>query len=153
MNKTFRDMVDSLPELQEKLINSRLFDRNNLQGMPKCGVYVFYDGEIPVFVGRSDRMKERIMEQSRDSSTHNSAPFAFSLARNKAIEKGMDVENKTRSELEKDVMFKPLFKLSKKEVSKMSIRCISIEDPILQTIFQVYASMELKTLFNDFKTH
>ncbi|WP_321430686.1 hypothetical protein [uncultured Methanolobus sp.] len=153
MNKEFQDMINSLPGLQDKLENSRSFKRDNLQGMPECGIYVFYKDEKPLFVGRSDKMKKRIMTQARKGSTHHSAPFAFLLARNKANAKGMDTENKKRDELVKDPMFNELFIQSKEEVSKMSIKCVAVEDPIIQTIFQVYAAMQLDTPYNKFETH
>jgi len=35
----------------------------------------------------------------------------------------------------------------------MSVRVIESDHPIDQTIFEVYASMELKTPYNDFDTH
>ncbi|WP_406660155.1 hypothetical protein V7O66_09890 [Methanolobus sp. ZRKC3] len=153
MNTKFKDIIDSLPGLQEKLINSRPLKRDNLQDMPECGIYVFYKHETPLFVGRSDKMKKRIITQGRKGSTHHSAPFAFLLARNKATAKGLDIENKTRNELVKDPMFNELFIQSKDEVSKMSVRYVAVEHPIKQTIFQVYASMELDTEFNKFETH
>ncbi|WP_135604937.1 hypothetical protein [Methanococcoides sp. NM1] len=153
MKKEFESIIDSLPVLLEKLVNSRPLKRDNLQGMPECGIYVYYKDRIPLFVGRSDNMKKRIMAQSRKGSTHHSAPFAFLLARNKAIAKGMDIENKTRNELINDPLFNDLFIQSKEEVSKMSIRYVEVKNPEEQTIFQVYASMELNTEFNKFETH
>jgi hypothetical protein len=35
----------------------------------------------------------------------------------------------------------------------MNVRVIEINDPIIQTIFEVYVSMELNTEYNDFDTH
>ncbi|WP_135605518.1 hypothetical protein [Methanococcoides sp. NM1] len=153
MNKEFKDRIDSLPKLQNELMNSIKRYRDDLQDIPKSGVYVFYENEKPIFVGRSDHMRKRIMTQGRQGSNHNSAPFAFSLAKEAAIEKEMDVQNKTRNELENNPEFNHLFLQAKNRVSKMAIRYISIEDPILQTLFQIYLSMELKTPYNDFKTH
>ncbi|WP_407309875.1 hypothetical protein [Desulfosporosinus sp. SB140] len=51
-------------------------------------------------------------------------------------------------------VFVELFLNAKKRVSKMSVRAVEINDPIVQTIFEVYASMELKTdEFNSFENH
>lgn len=153
MSAKFERIISLFPEYQKKLVNSRPLKRDDLQGIPECGIYVFYKDENPLFVGRSDKMKKRIITQGRKSSTHNSAPFAFLLAINKATKKGLDIGNKTRNELVKDLMFNELFTQSKDEVSKMSVRCVAVTDPIEQTIFQVYASMELGTEYNKFKTH
>ena len=35
----------------------------------------------------------------------------------------------------------------------MKVRVVEIEDPIDQTIFEVYAHMELGTKFNSFENH
>jgi hypothetical protein len=153
MYKDFDDRIKVLPELQNKLENSQLISRNNLQRIPKSGVYVFYEQGKPMFVGRSDNMKDRILTQGRQSSTHNSAPFAFSIAKEIAIKKGFYDPSKTRAQIEKMPIFKEVFNQSKKRVAKMSIRYVSIEDPIEQTLFQVYAAMKFYTPYNDFKTH
>ena len=47
-----------------------------------------------------------------------------------------------------------LFTEAKERVSKMSVRVIPIDDPITQTLFEVYASMALDTMeYNYFDTH
>lgn len=153
VNKTFSDIIDSLPKLQEQLINSSQKHRGNLGDIPKSGIYVFYENGIPMYVGRTNRMKKRIMEHGRPSANHNTAQFAFLIAKEAAKEKGIDVSNMTRGELKSDPNFNDLFSQSKNRVSKMSIRLVSVEDQIKQVIFQVYASMELETPFNDFNTH
>lgn len=139
--------------MQEELVNSSQIYRDNLERIPKSGIYVFYDNGTPMFVGRTNSMKDRIMTQGRPGSNHNAAPFAFLMARKDAEEKGIDVIGRTRSELERDPIFNDLFTQSKNRVSKMSIRLVSVEDQIKQAIFQVYASIELNTPYNDFKTH
>lgn len=153
MNKTFSDIIDLLPELQEQLVNFSQRHRENLGRIPKSGIYVFYENGTPMFVGRTNSMKDRIMTQGRQGSNHNSAPLAFLMARKAAEEKGIDVTGRTRGNLEKDPIFKDLFIQSKKRVSEMLIRLVPVEDQVTQAIFQVYASMELNTQFNDFKTH
>jgi hypothetical protein len=153
MNKIFSDIIDSLPELQKQLDRSSQIYRDNLGDIPKSGIYVFYENDIPMFVGRTNSMKDRIMTQGRPGSNHNAAPFPFLMAKDAAKEKGIDIIGKTRGELERDHTFKYLFTQSKNRVSKMSIRLVSVEDQITQTIFQIYASMELNTPFNDFNTH
>ena len=92
------------------------------------------------------------MQHGRPSSDNSSAPFAFNLAKKTAVRKGIDV-SKSRSELEKKSTFTSLFSEAKEKVSRMSVRVIEIDDPIIQTLFEVYASVELNTEFNDFNTH
>jgi hypothetical protein len=59
----------------------------------------------------------------------------------------------TRNALESDSTFSDIFLEQKERVSGMKVRVIEINDPIIQTIFEVYVSMELNTEYNDFDTH
>lgn len=151
MKDKFDEMIDKLPNLLEQLKNSPSKNRDTLGTLPKKGIYVFYENEYPIYVGRSNRIKERLQEHSRPSSTHTSATFAFNLAKEAAIEKGIDV-SKARVHLEKDSAFSNLYTEAKERVSKMTIKVIEINDPIIQTIFEVYVSVQFNT-FNDFDTH
>lgn len=121
--------------------------------LPKKGIYVFYENGLPIYVGRTDRMKQRIQEHGRPSSDHNSAPFAFNLAKKAAREMGMGMDRR-RIEPQSDMVFESLFSDAKSRVSNMQIRFVGIEDPIEQTLFEVYATLSLETEeFNDFANH
>lgn len=152
MNEQFKEIIDQLPGLLERLVNSPPKPRSNLGSLPQKGIYVFFENEHPIYVGRTNRMKDRIKEHGRPSSTNYSAPFAFNLAKKTAVRKGIDV-SKPRIELEKNSTFANLFFEAKEKISRMSVRVIKIDDPITQTLFEVYASVELNTEFNDFNTH
>ena len=152
MNDKFDEMIDQLPLLLNQLVNSPSKNRDTLGVLPQKGIYVFYENECPIYVGRSNRIKERLLEHSRPSSTHTSATFAFNLAKEDAIKKEIYFQNMTRVYLENDPVFSSLYVEAKERVSKMSIKVIKIDDPIIQTIFEVYVSVKLDTL-NDFDTH
>jgi excinuclease UvrABC nuclease subunit len=152
MNEKFKSIIEQLPVLFSRLINSPLKPWSNLGTLPQKGIYVFYEDGKAIYVGRTNRMKDRIKEHGRPSSTHNSATFSFILAKKAWENKGIDIKM-PRVSLEKDPSFIPLFMEAKERVTKMAVHVIEINDPILQTIFEVYASMELKTELNDFDTH
>ena len=152
MNAKFEEIINQVSDLMQQLANSPLRQRNSLGDIPNKGIYVFYENEEPIYVGRSNRMKDRIQEHGRKSSYHNSATFAFILAKEIANEQGIDI-NKTRNALESDSTFLDIFLEQKERVSGMKVRVIEINDPIIQTIFEVYVSMELNTEYNDFDTH
>jgi len=153
MNEEFKALVDKLPGLFERLVDAPLKPWSNLGPLPQNGIYVFYENGHPIYVGRTNRMKARIKEHGRRSSTHNSAPFAFNLAKKAARDKGIDV-NKPRGQLEKDQAFSVLFSEAKGRVSRMSVQVIEIQDPVIQTLFEVYAAIILETKeYNDFDTH
>ena len=108
MNNKFKEIIDQFPELMQQLVDSPLRQRNSLGDIPNKGIYVFYENEEPIYVGRSNRMKDRIQEHGRKSSYHNSATFAFILAKEIANEQGIDI-NKTRNALESDSTFSDIF--------------------------------------------
>ena len=152
MNAKFEEIINQFSDLMHQLEDSPLRQRNSLADIPNKGIYVFYENEEPIYVGRSNRMKDRIQEHGRKSSYHNSATFAFILAKEIANEQGIDIKIK-RKALESDSTFADIFFKQKERVSKMNVRVIEIDDPIIQTIFEVYVSMELNTEYNDFDTH
>jgi len=116
-------------------------------------MYVFYEGETPVYVGRSNRLKGRLAEHARPSSTHYSAPFAFNLAKEAAANRGMPTEGKGRSDLERVPESSRLFGAAKERVRKMRYRAVAVENQLVQTLLEVYIHLELGTKHNDFSTH
>lgn len=72
MKDKFDEMIDKLPDLLKQLENSPSKKRDILGTLPQKGIYVFYENECPIYVGRSNRIKERLQEHSRPSSTHTS---------------------------------------------------------------------------------
>ncbi len=49
--------------------------------VPKSGVYLLSEAGDHLYAGRSNRLRQRLQQHGRPSSGHNSAPFAFLLAR------------------------------------------------------------------------
>lgn len=153
MNKQFKELIKDMPGLCKKLKDSNLRPWSNLGEVPKSGIYVFYENDKPIYVGRTNRMRQRIKQHGQQSSTQTSATFAFNLALVDAKDKGINT-NIPRYKLEKEPDFAKLFFDAKYRVSKMSVRCIGIDDQIKQTLFEVYAVLELGTTkYNDFTTH
>lgn len=153
MNGEFKELIDMLPFFMDKLVNTVLMPWIDLGELPKKGIYVFYENNQPIYVGRTNRMRDRIKQHGRPSSTHNSAPFAFNLAKRAALEKGINID-KPRNLLENDPNFMKLFLEAKNRVSRMSVRVIEIDNQITQTIFEVYASIALRTTeYNSFDNH
>lgn len=125
---------------------------NEIKNIPKQGIYVFYEDNKPIYVGRSRNLSQRFKQHGQQSSNHNSATFAFMIAKRDAEKEKVDL-TKTREVLQNDPTFSPLFKKAKERVSKMKVQVIAVEDPIEQTLFEVYAALELNTPYNDWKTH
>ena len=90
---------------------------------------------------------------ARRSSGHNSATFAFILAKEKAeTSEGINL-SQIREDLEKDPKFKPIYYQMKERVSKMQVKVVEVPDPVEQTFFEVYAALELDTPYNEWGCH
>ena len=162
---SFDDVVKKMPEYLQELRacepftpDERGYLRRNGEPLPKIkGVYCLYEGEKPLYIGRTDNIRNRVLAHRRAGNVNNQAAFAFNIAKEE-FEKDhprRDISGLTRKELERDGDFAPLFTKAKERVRKMSVRFVEIEDPIEQTIFEVYAHMELVTppRFNSFENH
>jgi len=152
MNKDFNNIIAKLRPMLDRLSATAPLSRTELQGVPMRGVYVFYEDEVPIYVGRSNRLRQRVLVHGRPSSGHNSATFAYNLALTAAAEGEIVLPETTRSKTETFPPFRNLYDQAKDRVAAMKIRVIEITDPIEQTIFEVYAAMSLNT-DNDFDTH
>ena len=151
MNMNFNELVVKMPGLLQSLKSQPFRTRENLVGIPERGVYVFYESDKALYVGRSNRLKARLQEHSRLSSTHNSATFAFNLAKKiHAKEIPPDV---TLKELEQASDFDKAFFEAKNHVAQMKIRVIQIDDQVTQALFEIYAALALNAPYNDFSTH
>ena len=152
MNKSFNELVGKMPGLLQSVESQHFRTRENLVGIPERGVYVFYENDKALYVGRSNRLKTRLQEHGRPSSGHNSAPFAFNLAREK-----MHAEEippyVTRKELEQAPGFEEAFFDARNRVAQMKIRIIQIDDQVTQALFEIYAALALNAPYNDFSTH
>ena len=149
----FDRIIKTMPMLLEKLQSSPALSREGLPELPSRGIYVFYEDGKPIYVGRSKRMRTRLLEHSRPSSGHTSATFAFILAQEKTKKQGLDVESMQRKQLENTPKFQELYRRAKDRVSRMTIRVVQVDDPIEQTVFEVYAALALETPYNVFETH
>ena len=104
-------------------------------------------------MGRSNNLKQRIQQHGRPGSRHNSASFAFTVA--KEMMEGNEKIPKfiTRKELEEAPSFDKAFYAARLTVAKMQIRVVEIHDQIEQAIFEIYAHLILNTRYNDSSTH
>lgn len=152
MDPRFKAHVDRLPQLLEQLAASPSLTHDDLQHVPKQGIYVFYENERPIYVGRSNSMRQRLRNHCAKNAGHMSATFAFLLAREAAAAQGLELP-KTRSACEQDARFQLLYSENKRRVGRMRIKVVEIPDQVEQTLFEVYAALALKTPYNDWHTH
>ncbi len=121
--------------------------------LPESGVYMFSERNENLYVGRSDRMRDRIMEHGRPGSGHNVAGFAFRLAREATgrVTATYQAEG-SRPSLEQEPEFRQAFLDAKGRVRGMQIRWTQERDPIRQALLEIYAAVNLNSRYNRFQT-
>jgi len=155
MNERFKELADRMPSYLQSLLKQPLIaiDDIGITQVPQKGVYIFFEGNKPVYVGRSNRLKKRLKEHSQRSSDHYSATLAFRIAKKNTSTLRIKDRKQTNEQLMKNGDFVKEFKAAKERISRAKIRFIEIEDQIEQAMFEIYASLELGTELNVFSTH
>ena len=106
-----------------------------------------------MYVGQSRNLRERLRAHTIPSAGQEQASFAFLLAVEKAEELGHAVEG-TRKEKAAHKIIGPLFLEQKERVRNMDVQFVVEADPIIRTLFEVYATLRLHTeRYNSFETH
>ena len=158
----FSDIIGKMPGYLRELESCPIIpmdtrqERGNLGSkLPpaNAGIYVLYEDDKPIYVGRSDRLKERLLEHGQPSNGRETATLAFRIAKVDFQEKHPDASFSSMGDLASRLDFVPLFGAAKSRVKKMGVRAVAIQDPIEQTIFEIYAHLALKTPYNSFENH
>ncbi len=155
MDDRFRVYVESLEPSCRRLVAMVPVRVTSLPPtLPEAGIYLFSEGEEHLYVGRSNRLRGRLQEHARPSSTHNSAPFAFRLAREEVgMTKASYVPKGSRADLESREDFRAAFAEAKERIRRMDVRFVEEQEPIRQALLEMYAAVCLQTPYNDFDTH
>ena len=128
----YLEQLESFPLLE---VDTRAERGRLIKHLPDrySGVYVFVEEDKARYVGRSDDIRPRILEQTLESSGPATAAFASRIASHHGC----------------------TFEESMKRVRKMQVRAVRIEDCIEQAIFEIYASVVLGTVpeYNNFCNH
>lgn len=150
----FDDAVARLPAL---LASLRAAPRQRLTAHPEVpntpGIYMFSEGERPVYVGQSRKLRDRLGQHTGATRDHNQASFAFNVAKREAARHHVDVK-RTRALLQADSDFASHFDAARASVAAMNVQFIELADPIERTLFELYAALAFDTVeFNSFETH
>jgi hypothetical protein len=156
VDESFRLHVESLaPKLATLLSMPPVTVPTLPRQMPLRGVYLFSDGDRHVYVGRTNRLRVRLQNHCRRSSTHFQATFAFRLARERTDNLRATYTAKgSRAALLLDPQFALAFIETKAWVRGLDVRYVEEADPVRrQCLLEVYIAVVLKTPHNDFDNH
>jgi hypothetical protein len=150
----FDSAVAQLPALLDALRAApkhRVVDHPSVPNTP--GIYLFSDGDRPIYVGQSRKLRSRLGQHTGAKRGHNQASLAFNLAKRDAASAGVNV-HRTRELLGADSAFTPHFDAARAAVAAMDVQFIELAEPVERTLFEVYAALALDTAeFNSFETH
>lgn len=156
MDERFREVVDSLHPAYEKLIAAEPITNAKFPNVrPKRAVYLFSEGNRPLYVGRTNNLRNRYGGHTRPSSKHYSAPFAFKLARQGTgkLEPAYTSGENSRNGLMLDREFAAAFSQAKERILRMDFRYVEESDPTRQALLEAYCCIVLQTPYNDFENH
>jgi len=123
--------------------------------MPKQGVYLFSEDDSYLYVGRSNKIRQRYGRHCNPGATHRMAAFAFKLAREatgKLTASYKDDEN-SRKNLMLDPAFRTAFDEAKRRIRAMDFRFVEERDQNAQALLEIYCTLALNARYNDFDTH
>jgi hypothetical protein len=102
-------------------------------------------------VGRSRKMKNRVMQHGRNQ--HSSATFAAILTLERLGFPVATYNPKTsRKTLRRKHAYRTLFPKNLAQIRQMDVRLLAVEDDATQAMFELYAALALKTPYNSFRT-
>jgi predicted GIY-YIG superfamily endonuclease len=148
----FAQIVGRMEDIYGELMDCELVkvtDRRDVKNCP--GIYVFFDGDMPIYVGRTRKLKQRVGQHI--SGNQNQSSLAFRYARSVTKRKATYRKNGSREALMKDDDFRPVFDEFISRLKQMQFRYVIVEDAATQHIFEIYAALRLQTPMNSFETH
>lgn len=155
MDEHFRALVEGLHTKFEQLVGMKPHAGvPPPTKMPVSGIYLFSDGDKPLYVGRSNKLRKRFFLHTREGSRHNQASFAFRLvAEVLNLPPASYTKEGSRKVVASKEEFIREFANAKKRIRAMNYRYVEETDQTRQALLEIYAAVVLKTPYNDFGTH
>lgn len=117
----------------------------------RAGIYAFFENEIPLYIGRTRNLQQRL--RGHISVSHFTATFAFKMARGKLGLPATYSAVGARGQLQNDPIFRPEFLRQIERVKAMQVRFVEIADPVHQYLVELYAHLEYGLPLDEFDTH
>ena len=155
MDEKFRQFVETLRPSFERLMKMPPLKMSALPPkLPEKCIYLLSEGANHLYVGRTRKLRNRMRQHSRAGAHHNQAVFAFKLAREVTgrLAAAYSAEG-SRKTLCAEPAFAEAFNQAKTRVRNMDLRFVEEADPTRQALLEIYASVVLRTKYNDFDTH
>lgn len=133
--------------LENKIIKPDWINENSNKNDFK-GLYVFLDGKKPFYIGISKGVIKRILQHVKGTN-HNTATLTYKIGLLKfESEEGAKYEG-----ARKDLDFEHYVLPFRNILMKQNVAFIPIESDEELVLFEIFCSMEFKTMLNTFETH
>jgi hypothetical protein len=155
MNHRFHTLIESLePKFQQLVAMPPVRYSSLPRQLPPRAIYLFSESGVHLYVGRTNRLRERVRGHCVPGATHYTATFAFRIAREVTgmITASYSPEG-SRANLVNDSVFGPAFADAKRRVANMDLRFVEEADPVKQALLEIYTATALSTPYNDFDNH
>jgi predicted GIY-YIG superfamily endonuclease len=153
--KGFGDAVEGLDHSLRTLLACQPITFNTKpRHLPNEVVYLFSNGATPVYVGRSNKFRQRLGNHCRHGSQANQASLAFRLA----CAEVQHVRQKYRrgysaaDALQNVDGLQAAFSAMKIQLRSMEIRYVSEPEQVKQALLEMYVALALD-IPHDFGTH
>ena len=152
MNTHFAAKVEAVAFKYPELLAAPLLPmRGGPSHSADGGIYVLYEGNEAVHVGRTRNLRRRL--QGHCSESHYHASYAFKRARAETGKKADYKPGNSRTVLAASPDFRPAFLRQVQKIRQMTYRFLPVADPVEQYLLELYAAMELGTSMDEFDTH
>jgi predicted GIY-YIG superfamily endonuclease len=155
VDETFKQFVEALHPSFERLVRMTPLRMSALPSkLPEKCIYLLSEEENHLYVGRTRKLRQRLRQHSVAGAQHNQAVFAFKLAREMTGQMAAAYSKAgSRAALCAEPAFAQAFHEAKARVRRMDLRFVEEADPTRQALLEIYASVVLRTKYNDFETH
>ncbi len=149
----FTQAVKDVEQKCSELLTSPRFKMDSLpKNMLLSGIYLFSENGQALYVGRTNKLRNRLRYHTRNS--HNQATFAFLLAREETGKKKATYRKSgSRSDLLEDPEFRAAFDRSRERIRGMDIQFIEETEPTRQALLEICAALRAGAKYNGFDNH
>ena len=152
MNPAFRSLTEQLDAKFQSLMNMAPVVAEKVpDDTPKGGVYLFSEGNIHLYAGRTKR-KLSVRIRNHFSAAPD-CPFAWLIAREITGHRATYKKEGSRKDLLLRPDFLRIYQDAKKRIGKMHVRYVGEAVPLRQTLLEVYTVVVSSAKHNDFDTH
>ena len=153
--QAFGDAIEGLDASLQRLLacDPITFDTRPRK-LPTAVVYLFSDGNLPIYIGRSNKFSQRLGNHCNHGSQTNQASLAFRLA----CEDVQHIRTKYRrgssgaDALNQVPGLADAFSRMKQRLRAMEVRYVEEPNQVRQALLEMYAALALETK-HDFGTH